>query len=437
MKQISVLVTIKSNKIEAESTGIIYGVELNDANNYTTSFRGIIVQELEVSDTLVIEKESDGSIVYCSRDQISEQSLVDLEIPTGDAGLESPAFTGTPTAPTPDTNDNSTKLATTAYVNNKIVASAIEVDPLFFTTGENGLVPLGFRGSDGLAYTYDGTNIIILLANPAAPTGGLVDDVNNLFKNITRNPEYPNLEDYEASAGIGSTPIPLVVSEQVELDVNGFPLLSVGVLNVDAAIGTVGIRVKAVTNIRNASSWLLNTISYTAETQDLDSWTTYTDARFSNTGNNITLQTNLYAEGICDYYFLNGSIGWVQWNIDGTEPGGDGRIALATNAALQPTPGNVESAMGYNWGNNRIGVKNAIGNSNDTTNYATPGPLLLLRMRLDETNLYYEVSDDGGSTWDSHGYVVRPAGDLYIKAFSEAIPAEVHDLVALGVIPVV
>jgi hypothetical protein len=34
----------------------------------------------------------------------------------GKAELASPAFTGTPTAPTPASDDNSTKLATTAYV---------------------------------------------------------------------------------------------------------------------------------------------------------------------------------------------------------------------------------------------------------------------------------------------------------------------------------
>jgi len=39
----------------------------------------------------------------------------------------SPAFTGTPTAPTPATSDNSTKIATTAYVQNNFSASFIPV----------------------------------------------------------------------------------------------------------------------------------------------------------------------------------------------------------------------------------------------------------------------------------------------------------------------
>ena len=39
---------------------------------------------------------------------------------TGAAALASPAFTGSPTAPTPGMGDNSTKLATTAYVRSEM-----------------------------------------------------------------------------------------------------------------------------------------------------------------------------------------------------------------------------------------------------------------------------------------------------------------------------
>ncbi len=43
---------------------------------------------------------------------------------TDAAGKESPALTGTPTAPTPETADNSTKLATTAFVKNQAYLTA-------------------------------------------------------------------------------------------------------------------------------------------------------------------------------------------------------------------------------------------------------------------------------------------------------------------------
>lgn len=42
---------------------------------------------------------------------------------TDEVKLDSPAFTGTPTAPTPDINDNSTKIATTAFVQQVAAAS--------------------------------------------------------------------------------------------------------------------------------------------------------------------------------------------------------------------------------------------------------------------------------------------------------------------------
>ena len=48
-------------------------------------------------------------------DRVSVNTAFDLKAP-----IDSPTFTGTPTAPTPATSDNSTKIATTEYVNNKI-----------------------------------------------------------------------------------------------------------------------------------------------------------------------------------------------------------------------------------------------------------------------------------------------------------------------------
>ena len=55
------------------------------------------------------------------------------------ANLASPTFTGTPTAPTQTTGDNSTKLATTAFVTNSLAASAGGVP----YTGATGAVNLG------------------------------------------------------------------------------------------------------------------------------------------------------------------------------------------------------------------------------------------------------------------------------------------------------
>src|SRR5262245_30036501 len=50
------------------------------------------------------------------------------ELDTEKASLNSPAFNGAPTAPTPAANDNSTQLATTSWVNGQASASAPAMD---------------------------------------------------------------------------------------------------------------------------------------------------------------------------------------------------------------------------------------------------------------------------------------------------------------------
>lgn len=48
---------------------------------------------------------------------------------TTKAPLNSPAFTGNPTAPTPAAGDNDTSIATTAFVQNEITTIALVEDP--------------------------------------------------------------------------------------------------------------------------------------------------------------------------------------------------------------------------------------------------------------------------------------------------------------------
>jgi hypothetical protein len=52
---------------------------------------------------------------------------------TGAASLVSPGFTGTPVAPTPSTSDNSTKIATTAYVQAQGYLTSVPTCPMWFT----------------------------------------------------------------------------------------------------------------------------------------------------------------------------------------------------------------------------------------------------------------------------------------------------------------
>ena len=78
------------------------------------------------------------------------------------ATLSSPAFTGTPTAPTPGVLDNSTKIATTAWVNNKITTVIPEIEEAAKTTKiyyvlDSGQSP--WSGEDYETYNFEGQTI--------------------------------------------------------------------------------------------------------------------------------------------------------------------------------------------------------------------------------------------------------------------------------------
>ena len=86
------------------------------------------------------------------------------------APLASPTFTGTPTAPTPATSDNSTKVATTEYVKNSIVAANAGLSSIGAISGT----------SNAKGATISGTTELIL--TPAdASNGGVVTNGTQTF----------------------------------------------------------------------------------------------------------------------------------------------------------------------------------------------------------------------------------------------------------------
>jgi hypothetical protein len=97
---------------------------------------------------------------------------------SGFAPLASPAFTGTPTAPTPAVNDNSTKIATTAYV----MGQASGANPLMDGTAAPG-VNAQWSRSDHVHPT-DTTRAPLaspaLTGTPTAPTPATADNSTNI-----------------------------------------------------------------------------------------------------------------------------------------------------------------------------------------------------------------------------------------------------------------
>lgn len=65
------------------------------------------------------------------------------------APLASPAFTGTPTAPTPATGDNTTKVATTAFVQTELVGTNVAAGAVIFAA--RATAPAGYLKANGAA----------------------------------------------------------------------------------------------------------------------------------------------------------------------------------------------------------------------------------------------------------------------------------------------
>lgn len=120
------------------------------------------------------------------------------------AGKNSPAFTGTPTAPTPTEGDSSTKIATTNFVMNALgsgsgkgmSAKVIEID--IFMPGS-----MSFRDSFITANTY-----CLFTVPPTAP----VSNVNKYFNRLQWNTTAGTLNVYiDAASGQVSEPYTLQV----------------------------------------------------------------------------------------------------------------------------------------------------------------------------------------------------------------------------------
>jgi len=76
---------------------------------------------------------------------------------TGAAALISPVFTGTPTAPTPTSTDNSTKIATTNFVQGKVIWKLVETKTFSGTTPQSVTVTGGANTRYRVDFTMDNT----------------------------------------------------------------------------------------------------------------------------------------------------------------------------------------------------------------------------------------------------------------------------------------
>ena len=270
------------------------------------------------------------------------------------ATLESPTFTGTPTAPTPISGDNSTKLATTAYVDAQVSAGAADA-----SSTTKGIVQLtGDLGGSatsptvpGLALkanTTDVTNSLALKAPLASPT--FTGTVAGITKAMVDLANVDNTSD-------ASKPVSTLTQTALDLKAplasptfTGTPSLPSGTTGVTQTAGDNSTKLATTAYVATAVSGGVSGVPYTGATGavNLGSYDLTVNSLTFGRGNNGATYTYNTAIGyqsmesnVSGNY--NTAIGYqtLKSNTDGGSNTAIGRQAMLSNLS-----GNVNTGVG-------------------------------------------------------------------------------------------
>lgn len=244
---------------------------------------------------------------------------------------------------------------------------------------------------------------------PNAPTNGVVDDVSNTFNwdNVTGNnvvTDYQKTDDGGITASIATTK-PIVIGD------------------VARSAGQVGIRLKAVAGVRQASPWLFNTSAFTETEPDTSVAVT------SITGDNVEYvpsytnwyqnKTGQYGFGATTQKILLGESSFIQMDVSLNAPSGILVVSPNTNGeGLQPNAG-TSILLQVNGSDNKIQVGGTVNSSASFVFSPTLSVISKVRIRTDGSNMMAEYFT---TSWQLLS--TRPqVSDLYIKLFFEDFSA--------------
>lgn len=149
---------------------------------------------------------------------------------SGAAPAASPTFTGTVTAPTPVSSDNTTKVATTAFV--KAQGYAVASNTVTSVAGRNGVVSLSVGDVSGAAPLASPT----LTGTPNAPTASTSDNSTQIATTA-----FVKAQNYLTSADLGASPVQSVAGKTgiVTLGISDITGLSTAITNINNSIASV------------------------------------------------------------------------------------------------------------------------------------------------------------------------------------------------------
>jgi hypothetical protein len=173
---------------EAAKAGIDAAINALDVDN---------ISGFGAGKTLATLTETDGKIAATFQDiQIAESQVTNLTTDLGlKAPLASPEFTGTPTAPTASTGDDSTQIATTAFVQTAVAQGLATADALVY----KGTVAGGSTGDYG-ALTNAANKGDVYKVTTAGKVDGVAVEVGDMLICNTDNTAAATADNYETVA---------------------------------------------------------------------------------------------------------------------------------------------------------------------------------------------------------------------------------------------
>jgi hypothetical protein len=308
----------------------------------------------------------------------------------------SPAFTGSPTAPTQSASDNSTKIATTAYVDAALggspsasgrltltsatpvlTASVTGAGTVYFTPYKGNRIPL-YGGSTFSQTVF--TELSNVLANSATGKAGPAAAGNNqnldLFVwsdsgtiRLTRGPAWSS--DTARGSGAGTTELDFVLGVYVnKVAITNGPSAGygtyVGTIRTDGSAqanwqpgGAASGGTAALLNVWNA----YNRVDVTAAVYDSTASWNYTTATWrsadNSAGNRVSWVQGLQedpvsAEYICTFYNITAAVTALTGvNLDSTSATPGGTIGYAFSGAggdvKEPIARNATQSLGFHY----------------------------------------------------------------------------------------